>query len=139
MRWTSTVNIGACISAGPGHNPPIPHPRPNNIAPTTSFQSIKLFWGLNNFDPNKGYFLTLIMYWKTIKLTMTPAPRTNINDGFQLLLKAKNIDIFDLLTIPATKSPAPKINPTKKTIIWSLIKYYFVWCAWNLLTVIADF
>jgi len=34
------VNYGNNAIAGPGQNPPIPHPNPNIVAPTTSFQSI---------------------------------------------------------------------------------------------------
>jgi hypothetical protein len=45
-----------------------------------------------------------------------PDPRTNIKEGFQSFPKAKNPIMFDLLTIPATKSPAPKISPVKKII-----------------------
>lgn len=46
---------------GPGHNPPIPHPNPKQIAPPTNLISIKLFFGLKSFYPKIGSFLTFIM------------------------------------------------------------------------------
>jgi hypothetical protein len=51
---------------------------------------------------------------KKTKFTNSPHPRTNIKEGFQSLLKAKNPIILVLLTIPATIKPAPKSKPTKK-------------------------
>lgn len=48
-KWTSIVNIGSCMMTGPGHSPPSPHPSPKQAAPPTSFQSITLLMGLNNF------------------------------------------------------------------------------------------
>lgn len=121
-RWTSMVKMGVCIKTGPGHNPPIPQPIPKHIPPPISLTSITLFTGLNSFSPKSGSFLTFIMYVKVTILTANPAPRTNISDGFQSLVNAKKLIMLVLLTIPDTKSPHPKTNPTKNTISWSLTK-----------------
>jgi hypothetical protein len=52
-----------------------------------------------------------------IKFTITPHPRTNINDGFHSFPKPKKPIMFDLLTIPATNNPEPNIIPTMKVMI----------------------
>lgn len=61
IKWTSMVKTEDCIILGPGHNPPIPHPNPKQIAPPTNLISMMLLLGLNSFPPKIGYFLTLIM------------------------------------------------------------------------------
>jgi len=53
-------------------------------------------------------------------LTANPHPRTNIKEGFQSFPKARKLMMLDLLTIPETMSPAPKINPTRNRTNWSL-------------------
>lgn len=125
IRCTSTVKMGVCMIPGPGQSPPMPQPNPKHTEPPISLISMTLLLGLKSFSPNKGSFMTLIMYVKKIRLITTPAPRTNSREGFQSGPNAKNMIILDLLTIPATSRPAPKINPTKNTMNWSLIKYEF--------------
>lgn len=49
ITWIYTWKAGNNARAGPGHNPPIPHPNPKHIAPITNFQSITLLSGLNSF------------------------------------------------------------------------------------------
>jgi hypothetical protein len=53
----------------------------------------------------------------TIRFIITPQPSTNNKDGFHSLPKPKNPSIFDLLTIPETRSPEPKMTPTIQVII----------------------
>ena len=52
------VKTDNCIIAGPGHRPPIPHPKPKQAAPTNNFQSITELDGLNNSYPKYEYFPT---------------------------------------------------------------------------------
>lgn len=109
--------MGICIIAGPGHNPPIPQPNPNNTDPTINFQSITLLIGLNNVFPKIDTFLTFKKYVKTTRLTNNPHPNTKINDGFHYVPNDKKRIILVRRTIPATSNPQPKINPVKNNII----------------------
>ena len=43
------VNSGYKAKAGPGHKPPIPHPKPNIAEPIINFKSTVLLVGTSNF------------------------------------------------------------------------------------------
>jgi hypothetical protein len=53
---------------------------------------------------------------KTIRLTITPQPKTNIKEGFQSFPSDKNMITLSILTIPANNKPVPNKIPTKKII-----------------------
>lgn len=58
MIWTGTLKTAKCMMAGPGHNPPIPQPRPKEVAPNTNFQSTFAPCGLNRLCPRYENFLS---------------------------------------------------------------------------------
>lgn len=79
--WIGIVKTGKSTKNGPGHNPPIPHPKPKQNAPPTSCKSITLFLGSNTLFPFKLIYFFLIIV-KVIVLTNNPHPSTNNRDGF---------------------------------------------------------
>ncbi len=67
------------------------------------------------------------MKLKVMRLTRTPQPRTNSIEGFQSVPSPRKPKMFDLLTIPATSRPIPKIRPVKKVSNWSTkISHLFI-------------
>ena len=56
MRLIGSVKAENSIMPGPGQMPPIPQPRPKQIAPTVSRQSMA-FWGLKSYFPKYDTFL----------------------------------------------------------------------------------
>ena len=71
------MNYGVKATAGPGHNPPNPHPIPNILAPRTNFLSIALTLGNSYFSFIRGFFSK----WKVIKLRPTAPIITNIREA----------------------------------------------------------
>jgi len=55
IKFIPIVNVENNTKNGPGHKPPIPHPKPNIKAPNTSLKSISLTCGLNNVSPKRGF------------------------------------------------------------------------------------
>jgi hypothetical protein len=68
-----TVNSGYKAIAGPGHNPPIPQPIPNNVDPNTNLRSTVVFVGTSYFVLKTGLSKSL----KVIKLIPTAEIKTN--------------------------------------------------------------
>lgn len=71
------MNSGKSATAGPGHNPPTPHPAPKMQAPAINLKSIVVLVGTSNLVFQNGYFLNL----KVIKLIPTAEIITNINEA----------------------------------------------------------
>ena len=60
MSPTLKENTGIKAIAGPGHNPPNPHPIPKMQAPKINFASILEFLGKSNYFSIIGFFKTRI-------------------------------------------------------------------------------
>lgn len=117
------VNSGYNANAGPGHNPPHPHPIPNTLAPITSLESIVVNLGVSNISARIGVDLIL----NAIRLNPTATSITIRREGSQSLFKVRKCKILDLFTIPETTRPKPNMNPTNDAIIASLTEYLFMY------------
>ena len=107
-------------SAGPGHSPTSPQPRPNRIGPMTRGVSISVRVGSENVAAKRGEFCFKINR-KPTNVTATAPAITKAKDGSHCPKTSRNPITLPGLIMPETISPKPNKSPLRN-MMSSLIR-----------------